>query len=141
MFTRTLGATERASDLLNDRMPPLTAEYICGFRPSMPVSTWSQLMLMSTPPSGCPPRIAPDSRAISQVELQDGCTAPKGLDDGRHLLRPFDVGPVRHGDVGASPRQRQRNGTADATRRARHQHGTPAQRSLVAHQSIIVACS
>ena len=81
----------------------------------------------------------PDSHGIGQVEFQDGCPASKRLDGGRHLLRSFDVCPVGYCDVGTRLRQRQRNGPADATRRARHQHGTPAQRSLVAHQSIIVA--
>ena len=38
-FTRTRGATDRASDLLNARTPPFTAEYSSGFSPAIPVST------------------------------------------------------------------------------------------------------
>ena len=38
-LTRTRGATDRASDLLNASTPPLTAAKSCGLVPGMPVST------------------------------------------------------------------------------------------------------
>src|SRR5258708_4421692 len=36
-LTRTRGATDRASDLLNASTPPFTAEYSSGLRPAIPV--------------------------------------------------------------------------------------------------------
>ena len=38
-LTRTRGATERASDLLNASTTPFTAAYNCGLIPAMPAST------------------------------------------------------------------------------------------------------
>src|SRR5438552_14556045 len=48
-LTRMRGATDRASDLLNASTPPFTAAYIWGLVPGIPVSTWSQLILIMTP--------------------------------------------------------------------------------------------
>src|SRR5687768_3991110 len=67
MLTRTRGATVRASALLNARTPPFTAANSCGLVPAMPVMTWSQLMLMMTPPSFWAPSISAASHEATIV--------------------------------------------------------------------------